>query len=67
MAMLSVCEQLVVLVHGCGGIDTPEGLARLRLMVARLGECLALWVSGSDPTDTSVDGSMHTAQVSELR
>ena len=60
------CEQLVVLVHGCGGIDSPESLARLRLMVARLDECLALWVSGSDPADTSADGSMHTTHVSEL-
>ena len=60
------CEQLVVLVHGCGGIGTPESLARLKLMVATLGECLALWVSGSDPADMSDDGSMHTAHVSEL-
>ena len=34
--MLSVCEQLVVLVHGCRGIGTPDSLARLRLMGVRL-------------------------------
>ena len=30
-----------------------------------VGECSALWASGSDPADTSKDVSMHTAHAGE--
>ena len=30
-----------------------------------VGECSALWASGSDPADASADVSMHTAHAGE--
>ena len=34
-------------------------------MYILVGECSALWASGSDPADASADVSMHTAHAGE--
>ena len=48
-------------------IYVPIVMYGLRLFIVALlvGECSALWASGSDPADASADVSMHTAHAGE--
>ena len=37
----------------------------LSIIILLVGECSALWASGSDPADASADVSMNTAHAGE--
>ena len=49
-----------------GGIDRVFEIGKqFRNEGILVGECSALWASGSDPADASADVSMHTAHAGE--